>query len=310
MVVDVLTRMLMKVISSNLISGLCPDLYPGGVISLQYADDTILFLDNDVEKAKNLKKTLVCFEQVSGIRINYNKSELTPINMDQAEAQPFVDVFSYNSGVFPNKYLGIPLHYEKLSRDDIQPLIDKILKQIAGWSGKLLSYRGRIILIKTCLASISIYLLSFFKFPKWALDLINTQMANCLWNDFKGHRKLYLANWQLVCLNKDFGGLGIPNLRDLNMCLLGSRVKRYAHGDNKLWAGIVDRKYNANSPNIFCSDAVGSSTFWKGVMWAARAVKFGYRWSLGDGNKIRFWEDCWFGTSPLSIQFWDMYILM
>jgi hypothetical protein len=89
MVVDVLTRMLMKAASSNLISGLCPDLCPGGVISLQYADDTILFLDNDVEKAKNLKKTLVYFEQVSGMRINYNKSELIPINMDQAEAQLF-----------------------------------------------------------------------------------------------------------------------------------------------------------------------------------------------------------------------------
>jgi hypothetical protein len=113
-------------------------------------------------------------------------------------------------------------------------------------------------------------------------------MANCLWNDFEGYRKLHLANWQLVCLNKDFGGLGIPNLRDLNLCLLGSWVKRYAHGDNKLWTGIVDRKYNANSPNIFCSDAVGSSNFWKGVMWAAQAVKFGYRWSVGDGNKIRF----------------------
>jgi hypothetical protein len=158
-------------------------------------------------------------------------------------------------------YLWIPLHYEKLSRADIQPLMDKILKRIAGWRGKLLSYRGRIILIKTCLASIPIYLLSFFKFPKWALDLINTQMANCLWNDFEGHRKLHLANWQLVCLNKDFGGLGIPNLRDLNMCLLGSWVKRYVHGDNKLWTGIVDRKYNANSPNILCSDVVGSSNF-------------------------------------------------
>jgi hypothetical protein len=42
-------------------------------------------------------------------------------------------------------------------------------------------------------------------------------------------------------------------------------------------------------------------------MWAAQAVKFGYRWTVGDGKKIRFREDCWCGTSPLSIQFWEMY---
>jgi hypothetical protein len=30
---------------------------------------------------------------------------------------------------------------------------------------------------------------------------------------------------------------------------------------------------------------------------------------VGDGTKIRFWEDTWFGTSPLSVQFWDIYII-
>jgi hypothetical protein len=69
-------------------------------------------------------------------------------------------------GNFPIKYLGIPLHYQKLRREDLQPLIDKIIKMIAGWRGKLLTRAGRIILIQTCLASIPIYLLSFFKFPQ------------------------------------------------------------------------------------------------------------------------------------------------
>jgi hypothetical protein len=69
-------------------------------------------------------------------------------------------------GNFPIKYLGIPLHYQKLRREDLQPLIDKIIKMIAGWRGKLLTRVGRIILIQTCLASIPIYLLSFFKFPQ------------------------------------------------------------------------------------------------------------------------------------------------
>ena len=44
-------------------------------------------------------------------------------------------------------------------------------------------------------------------------------------------------------------------------------------------------------------------------MWAAKAVQFGYRWKVGDGTKIRFWEDTWFGTSPLCVQFWDLYCI-
>jgi hypothetical protein len=28
---------------------------------------------------------------------------------------------------------------------------------------------------------------------------------------------------------------------------------------------------------------------------------------VGDGRKIRFWKDTWFGSTPLAYQFWDMY---
>jgi hypothetical protein len=54
---------------------------------------------------------------------------------------------------------------------------------------------------------------------------------------------------------------------------------------------------------------MGVSQIWKGVMWVARSVKFGYRWKIGDETKVRFWEDTWFGTSPLSVQYFDLYIL-
>jgi hypothetical protein len=91
-----------------------------------------------------------------------------------------MQIFLGALGDFPIKYLGIPLHYNKLRREDIQPLIDKIVKRIAGWRGKLLT-QGRLILIKTCLASIQIYLLSFIKFLRWAIDLINSHMPNCIW---------------------------------------------------------------------------------------------------------------------------------
>ena len=55
-------------------------------------------------------------------------------------------------------------------------------------------------------------------------------MANCLWNDFEGHRKLHLANGKLVCMKKEFWGMDIPNLQQLNMCLLDSWVQRYSKG--------------------------------------------------------------------------------
>ena len=82
----------------------------------------------------------------------------------------------------------------------------------------MLSLAARALLVKTCLASIPIYLLSFIKFSKWAIRILNTHMSNCLWNDLEGAHKYHLANWELVSVSKEFGGLGLPNLRDLNIC--------------------------------------------------------------------------------------------
>jgi mannosylglycoprotein endo-beta-mannosidase len=137
-VVDIFTRMLSKVASHNLVRGLCREHVPGGVLSLQYADDTILFMENNLEMARNLKWVLSCFEQVSGMKVNYNKSELVPINLEPEEIDCFREIFDCAIGSFPIKYLGVPLHHDKLKREDLQPIIDKILKRIAGWRGKLL----------------------------------------------------------------------------------------------------------------------------------------------------------------------------
>jgi hypothetical protein len=146
---------------------------------------------------------------MSGMRINDNKSELVPINpIGSEENQGFADIFGCPVGDFSIKYLGSPLHYHKLKREDLQPLIDKIIKRIAGWRGKLLSQVGRLILIKTCSASIPTYLLSFFKFQRWAVDLINSHMGNCFRDDYEGHRKMHLANWHLICMKKEHEGWG------------------------------------------------------------------------------------------------------
>jgi hypothetical protein len=155
------SKMVNKGAACGMITGLCPHLVPGGVISLQYADDTLLFLQNDERNAINLKWTLTYFEQVSGMKINYHKSELMAVNMENDELAPFLDIFQCVAGKFRVKYLGLPLHFSKLKREDLQPLVDSLLSRMAGWRGKLLSLEAKRILIQTVLSSIPIYMLFF-----------------------------------------------------------------------------------------------------------------------------------------------------
>jgi hypothetical protein len=68
--------MVVRAQQNNLINGLINNLIPEGVAILQYADDTIICLEHNVEKARNMKLLLYMFEQLSGWKINFDKSEI------------------------------------------------------------------------------------------------------------------------------------------------------------------------------------------------------------------------------------------
>jgi hypothetical protein len=69
------------VVTNNQIVGLMQSMNNIGVISMQYADGIPLFLENDLNTAINLKWILSCFEQLSGMHINFHKCSLISINI-------------------------------------------------------------------------------------------------------------------------------------------------------------------------------------------------------------------------------------
>jgi hypothetical protein len=94
---------------------------------------------------------------------------------------------------------------------------------------------------------------------------MNSYMEHFLWNNTDKHR-YHLASWQLVSQKKEEGGLGILDLRSLNLALLASWIFRYQLHKNAIWVKIVDSKYKTSDPNIFRCPDLGSSPFLKGVL--------------------------------------------
>lgn len=66
-----------------MITGLVDHIIPHGVAILQYADDTIVFLKNNMEEAVNMKLLLYIYEMMAGLNINFNKSEVMMINNEE-----------------------------------------------------------------------------------------------------------------------------------------------------------------------------------------------------------------------------------
>jgi hypothetical protein len=133
---------------------------------------------------------------MTGMRINFDKSDLLTIGTEEAKVNEYSKSFCCKKGEFLIKYLGVPLHFTNLRKENLHPIIDKIIKRIAGWKGRFLSYAGRLTLLKACLVSVPIYLMSLIKFPKWAIAMLNSQMSHFVWNNNEDRYRL--ANWQLV----------------------------------------------------------------------------------------------------------------
>jgi hypothetical protein len=76
LVADMLSTLINRAKEDGQIRGLVPHLVDGGISILQYADDTILFMENDLEQATNMKLLLCAFEQLSGLKINFHKNEV------------------------------------------------------------------------------------------------------------------------------------------------------------------------------------------------------------------------------------------
>jgi hypothetical protein len=113
------------------ITGLVPHLIEGGISILQYADDTIFFMENDLEQAKNMKLLLCAFEKLSGLKINFHKSELFCYGEAKEMKGQYTELFGCDLGKYPFRYLRIPMQHKRISNADWKIIEEKIEKKLS-----------------------------------------------------------------------------------------------------------------------------------------------------------------------------------
>jgi hypothetical protein len=123
--------------------------YPFPVI--QYADDTIVIMQGVESQLLLLKEILHKIYLSSGLKVNYHKSCLVPINIDSAQALELAEAFGCLVGSFPFTYLGLPMGLTKPQVKDYAPLICRIERRLSA-SSQFLSYAGRLQLINSVYA--------------------------------------------------------------------------------------------------------------------------------------------------------------
>ena len=306
-VADMLAVLIGRAKEDGQVGGLIPHLVDGGVSILQYADVTIIFMEHDLAKARNMKLVLCLFEQLSGLKINFHKSELLCFGQVVEEQENYKQLFGRGLGSLPFSYLGIPIHHRKLANREWKSIEDRFEKKLSYWKGKLMTYGGRLILINSVLTSMPMFLLSFFEVPVGVRKRLDFYRSRFFWQGDENKTKYRLAKWDIICRPKDQGGLGIENLEDKNRCLLSKWLYRLSVEDGGMWSQILHNKYLHTKTLAQVTAKPNDSPFWKGLMKTKVAFFNRSKFIVGNGQSTRFWEDTWLGDSPLAMQYPSLY---
>ena len=187
LVMETFTRMIEAASTAGLIFGFSVGSANAAmsISHLLFADDTIIFCDNDCEQMVNLRCVLTWFEAVSGLRVNLAKSSLLPVG-EVDNIQLLAGVLGCSIDSFPSTYLGLPLGARFKEKAIWDPIIGRFEKRLSGWKARYLSKGGRLTLIKSVLSSLPTYFLSLFPIPSSVANKLEAIQRSFLWGVLLG----------------------------------------------------------------------------------------------------------------------------
>jgi hypothetical protein len=97
---------------------------------IQYADVTLLIMEASFQQLFALKAILNSFVDSTGLKVNYAKSSIIPMNVAHERMQHLATTFLCQVGSLHFTYLGLPLSHKKPSSQDCLPLIIRVERRL------------------------------------------------------------------------------------------------------------------------------------------------------------------------------------
>ncbi|MCH88010.1 LINE-1 reverse transcriptase like [Trifolium medium] len=279
---------------------------------LQYADDTIFIGEACVENLWSMKAILRWFELISGLKVNFSKSNIFGVNIHNSFLEGAAYFLHCKVSSLPFTYLGLPVGANPRSESTWKPVLKAIESRLQSWKNKYVSLGGRVVLINSVLESIPIFFLSFLKMPTGVRKAIIRLQRNFLWGtSASGGSKILWVSWGDVCRSKKDGGLGVKDLKLFNLSLLAKWRWRLLTEDKPQWKLVLEAKYGCvGRPSLPIGRISKASFWWRDLVGLGVARGVVGDWfddifvhNIGDGGDTNFWLDNWCPVGPLVVAF-------
>ncbi|XP_058734020.1 uncharacterized protein LOC131605711 [Vicia villosa] len=130
-----------------------------------------------------MMRTVNTFSASTGLMINPNKCRVYCGGMDRDAKETMSQASGFEEGKLPMKYLGVPITCKRLTINQYMPLIEKIVHRLKHWIVNLLSYSGRIMLVKSVILAIAQYWMKCIPLPQTVIDKIDRLCRTFIWTD-------------------------------------------------------------------------------------------------------------------------------
>ena len=127
-----------------------------------------------------LKLLFSSFADSTGLKVNYRKSQMLPINVSPEKMEHLAQTFGCAIGTLPFTYLGLPMGTTKPKMEDLTLMMNRVERRLSGCA-TWLSYIGRLQMINTSITPIVTYALCTIKLPRGVIDNIDHIRKQCLW---------------------------------------------------------------------------------------------------------------------------------
>jgi hypothetical protein len=162
---DLLQSIINKARHLNLLQLPLPDSCEQDFPIVQYVDDTLLIMEACPKQLFFLKAILNSFATSTGLRVNYNKSSMYPINVNPEKMEILSRTLNCQTCAMPFTYLGLPLGLSKPRLQQFLPLIQRIKKRLSCTSN-FLSHAGRLELVNSVFSALPTFFMCTLKIPR------------------------------------------------------------------------------------------------------------------------------------------------
>ena len=129
---------------------------------LQFADDTILFLQPKEEYLTNARRILRCYELISGLHLNFQKTGIVKVGKNRDQSVCWASIFRCAKADLPMQYLGLTLRGRPSLKIFWAEMVWRVERRLAPWKKHFLNKGGHLVLIKYVMSCLPTYFMSVF----------------------------------------------------------------------------------------------------------------------------------------------------